>query len=123
MDRTAANARAPRSNLCREGTCVNAGYERLKPRAFDLVGNLDADITFAPDYYEFLVGKFAEMAGLGVAGTPFVEDSSGLRTTPMRTGLRISSMSPARARCFGGNASRRWVATRGSRAVASIGSQ
>ena len=54
--------------------CVNAGYARVKDLNFDLVGNLDADITFDRDYYEFLLGKFAEMEDLGVAGTPLVED-------------------------------------------------
>jgi glycosyltransferase involved in cell wall biosynthesis len=54
--------------------CFNAGYERVKNLHFELVGNLDADITFSPDYYEFLIGKFAQMPELGVAGTPFVED-------------------------------------------------
>jgi glycosyltransferase involved in cell wall biosynthesis len=39
-----------------------------------LVGNLDADITFDPEYYAFLLSKFAERPRLGVAGTPFVED-------------------------------------------------
>ncbi len=56
--------------------CFNAGYERLKPLDFDLVGNLDADITLEPAYYQFLVGKFAEHPKLGVAGTPFIEDAS-----------------------------------------------
>jgi glycosyltransferase involved in cell wall biosynthesis len=56
--------------------CFNAGYDKLKSRDFDLIGNLDADITFEPDYYEFLLGKFAEIPRLGVAGTPFVEDIS-----------------------------------------------
>lgn len=54
----------------------NAGYTRLQLLEFDLVGNLDADITLPPDYYEFLLGKFAERPQLGVAGTPFVEDAS-----------------------------------------------
>jgi glycosyltransferase involved in cell wall biosynthesis len=54
----------------------NAGYERLKSLPFDLVGNLDADITVDPDYYQFLLSRFAECAELGVAGTPFVEDAS-----------------------------------------------
>jgi len=54
--------------------CFNAGYERLKTLRFDLVGNLDADITFEPDYYDFILGRFSEMPELGVAGTPFVED-------------------------------------------------
>jgi glycosyltransferase involved in cell wall biosynthesis len=55
---------------------VNAGYESLRGVDFDLVGNLDADITLPRDYYEFLISRFAEMPRLGVAGTPFVEDDS-----------------------------------------------
>jgi hypothetical protein len=54
--------------------CFNAGYAHLEEMSFDLVGNLDADITFGPDYYEFLLGKFSQFPELGVAGTPFVED-------------------------------------------------
>jgi glycosyltransferase involved in cell wall biosynthesis len=57
-----------------KATAVNEAYERLRPRDFDLVGNLDADITLEPGYYQFLAGRFAEMPALGVAGTPFVED-------------------------------------------------
>ena len=52
-----------------------AGYARLNGTRFDIIGNLDADITFEPDYLEFLLTKFAENPQLGVAGTPFVEDS------------------------------------------------
>ena len=51
-----------------------AGYERIKDLAFDIIGNLDADITFQPDYVEFLLAKFCINERLGVAGTPFVED-------------------------------------------------
>jgi poly-beta-1,6-N-acetyl-D-glucosamine synthase len=53
--------------------CFNSGYERLRGVDYDIIGNLDADITFAKDYLEFLLGKFAEDGRLGVAGTPFVE--------------------------------------------------
>lgn len=53
-----------------------AGYAKLQPLTFDLVGNLDADITLPPDFYEFLLSRFAERPRLGVAGTPFVEDAS-----------------------------------------------
>ena len=59
-----------------KANCFAAGYERLKSLDFDLVGNLDADITFGPDYYEFLLGKFSERPKLGVTGTPFVEDAT-----------------------------------------------
>ena len=54
--------------------CFMAGYERLKPLSFDVIGNLDADISFGGDYIEYLLNRFDENPGLGVAGTPFVED-------------------------------------------------
>jgi poly-beta-1,6-N-acetyl-D-glucosamine synthase len=53
--------------------CVNTGFEQVKNLRFDVVGSLDADISFAPDYFEFLLAKLAENPRLGVAGTPFVE--------------------------------------------------
>jgi glycosyltransferase involved in cell wall biosynthesis len=53
---------------------VNAGLEATKDLAFEVVGNLDADVSFSPDYMAFVVGKFATDPKLGVAGTPFTED-------------------------------------------------
>jgi glycosyltransferase involved in cell wall biosynthesis len=58
-----------------KATCFNAGYDRLKSLSFDLIGNLDADITLEPDHYAFLVSKFHQYPQLGVAGTPFIEDA------------------------------------------------
>ncbi len=55
-------------------SCFNAGYKLLSGVPCDVVGNLDADITFEPDYFEFLLARFAENPELGVGGTPFVED-------------------------------------------------
>jgi glycosyltransferase involved in cell wall biosynthesis len=52
----------------------NAGLERVASLPFDVIGNLDADISFEPDYLEFLMCKFSEDPILGVAGTPFAED-------------------------------------------------
>lgn len=52
----------------------NAGYRAVQETRYDIIGNLDADITFDREYFEFLIGKFAEDPMLGVAGTPFVED-------------------------------------------------
>jgi glycosyltransferase involved in cell wall biosynthesis len=53
-----------------------AGYQRIKDLDFDIVGNLDADLSFEPDYIEYLLEEFSRNPELGVAGTPFVEDSS-----------------------------------------------
>ncbi len=53
----------------------NAGYARLKTLDWEIIGNLDADITFDETYFEFLLRKFAEIPRLGVAGTPFQDTS------------------------------------------------
>ena len=55
--------------------CFNAGYEEVKEIDYEVIGNLDADISFEKDYFEFLMRKFAELTELGVAGTPFIEGS------------------------------------------------
>jgi GT2 family glycosyltransferase len=54
----------------------NAGFKIIGDTKYDVIGNLDADISFEEDYFEFLMGKFAGDPRLGVAGTPFVEDGS-----------------------------------------------
>ncbi len=57
----------------------NAGLQRVKDMQFDVIGNLDSDVSFEADYIEFLLDKFAQDANLGVCGTIFREEgySSG----------------------------------------------
>src|SRR5437899_11376748 len=38
----------------------NAGFERVQSLRFDVIGNLDADVSFQPDYLEFLMTRFSE---------------------------------------------------------------
>ena len=52
----------------------NAGLERVRLLTFDVLGNLDADLSFEADYLELLLQKFEEDPRLGVAGTPFLEN-------------------------------------------------
>jgi glycosyltransferase involved in cell wall biosynthesis len=56
--------------------CFYAGYEKVRNLNYDVIGSLDADISFEKDYFEFLLAKFEEDPKLGVAGTPFVEDGN-----------------------------------------------
>jgi glycosyltransferase involved in cell wall biosynthesis len=56
----------------------NTGYVLLAGVAYDIIGNLDADITCEPDYFSFLLSRFQLCPELGVAGTPFVEDHGRL---------------------------------------------
>ncbi len=68
--------RAPhaRHNFAGKVHAFYAGFERVKSIPYDVIGNLDADLSFEPDYLEFLLRKFEEDPRLGVAGTPFLEN-------------------------------------------------
>jgi biofilm PGA synthesis N-glycosyltransferase PgaC len=54
----------------------NAGYSEVESLTFEIIGNLDADITFDKDYFSFLLEKFTQDPELGVAGTPFIEEKA-----------------------------------------------
>jgi hypothetical protein len=52
----------------------NAGYEIVKNLSYAIIGNLDSDLSFEKDHFEFLLKKFSEDPSLGVAGTIFREE-------------------------------------------------
>lgn len=54
----------------------NAGYARLKELNYDVIGSLDADISFDEEYFSFLLGKLAGEPALGLVGTPFKDRST-----------------------------------------------
>lgn len=56
-----------------KANCINEGYKKIKDLQFEVIGNLDADVSFGADYFEFILKKFEQNPQLGVAGTPFVE--------------------------------------------------
>jgi glycosyltransferase involved in cell wall biosynthesis len=60
-------------NFAAKANAVNMALERCKDLDFEVLGNLDADVSFPPEYMEFLMGKFAADSKLGVAGTPFTQ--------------------------------------------------
>jgi glycosyltransferase involved in cell wall biosynthesis len=68
--------RPPRTerSFAGKATAVSAAWDRLRGLGADVVGNLDADVSFDPDYMGFLLARFAEAPRLGVAGTPFTQD-------------------------------------------------
>jgi biofilm PGA synthesis N-glycosyltransferase PgaC len=51
----------------------NTAYAGLAALDYDVIGCLDADVSFEADHFEFLVAKFAEDPHLGVGGAPFRE--------------------------------------------------
>jgi glycosyltransferase involved in cell wall biosynthesis len=50
-----------------------AGKARVDDLPYDVIASLDADITFEPDYFAYLLGKLAVDPSLGVVGTPYME--------------------------------------------------
>jgi poly-beta-1,6-N-acetyl-D-glucosamine synthase len=61
-----------------------AGVEALSGTPHDFIGNLDADITVPPDYYERLLARFRHRPRLGLAGGP-VAVAVGGRVRERRT--------------------------------------
>lgn len=58
----------PRRNFGSQVRAIQAGCRLLQGVEYDFFGNLDADISFGPDYYEKVLAKFRLNAKLGVAG-------------------------------------------------------
>jgi poly-beta-1,6-N-acetyl-D-glucosamine synthase len=79
----------------------NAGYERVKDLQYEVIGNLDADISFDEDFLEFLVGRFAEDPALGVAGTIFREEGYSSESDSFEGQKHVSGQCQLfRRRCF-----------------------
>lgn len=68
--------RPPRKerNFAGKVNAFNEGLERLHDLPFTFVGNLDADISFDPDHFEFLLQKLQEDKTLGVVGTAYTQE-------------------------------------------------
>jgi len=61
-------------SFARKVHSFNAGFERVRGLQYEIIGNVDADISFDKDHFEFLLGKFRDDPSLGVGGTVFRED-------------------------------------------------
>jgi glycosyltransferase involved in cell wall biosynthesis len=60
-------------SLFAKARCFNAGVERLRKLDFEIIGNVDADVSFDEDFFAFLLEQFARNPELGVAGAPMKE--------------------------------------------------
>jgi len=62
-------------NFAGKALAVRAGVERMQGLPYEVIANLDADISFEPDYFEYLLGKLPRDPRLGVVGTPYRDDT------------------------------------------------
>lgn len=61
-------------NFAAKVSAFNVGLSRMERLQYDVIGSLDADISFEPDYFSFLLGKLVGNPKLGLVGTPFSEN-------------------------------------------------
>ena len=80
----------------------NAGQERVKNLNYEIIGNLDSDVSLDPDHFEFLLSRFKEDPRLGVAGTVFREESGyNSETDSLEGQLHVSGQCQLfRRQCF-----------------------
>lgn len=60
-------------NFAGKVAAFNAGQARLAGLHYDVIGNLDGDVSFDDEYFSFLLHKLAGDPTLGLVGTPYVD--------------------------------------------------
>jgi len=61
-------------NFAAKVNAFNKGQELMKGLDYEIIGNLDSDVSLDPDHFEFLMNRFRDDPRLGVAGTVFREE-------------------------------------------------
>ena len=64
-------------NFAAQVYAINAGCRELMNLDFDFIGNLDADVTFAPCYFERVLDRFVADPELGLTGGWIFESRHG----------------------------------------------
>jgi len=89
-------------NFAAKVHAFNAGQERIKNLSYEIIGNLDSDVSLDADHFEFLLNRFKEDPRLGVAGTVFREESGyNSETDSLEGQLHVSGQCQLfRRQCF-----------------------
>jgi glycosyltransferase involved in cell wall biosynthesis len=88
-------------NFAAKVSAFNAGQERVKDLEYEIIGNLDADVSLDTDHFEFLLRKFEKDPCLGVAGTIFQEHGYSSATDSFEGRNHVSGQCQIfRRRCF-----------------------
>ena len=79
----------------------NAGQQRVKGLDYEVIGNLDSDVSLDKDHFEFLLSKFTNDPHLGVAGTVFKEEGYNSETDSLEGQFYVSGQCQLfRRQCF-----------------------
>ena len=80
-------------NFTAQVYAINAGFTRLAGVDCEFIGNLDADVSFAPTYFENLLEKLSQNPQLGLAGGCIYEEKNG--QFEVRQGNSLTSVAHA----------------------------
>jgi glycosyltransferase involved in cell wall biosynthesis len=96
--------RAGKRNFGEQVNAFNRGLERIKGMRYEYLGNLDADVSFGPDYYKSILEKFRQSPALGIAGGFIYEKDKGeFKSLPMNTSRSVANaVQLFRRECFEG---------------------
>jgi poly-beta-1,6-N-acetyl-D-glucosamine synthase len=70
-------ARAPGRSFGSKVRALHAAFEMLRDAAYEFIGNLDADVSVNPLYFEDLIARLVGRPQLGLAGGFVVEEANG----------------------------------------------
>jgi glycosyltransferase involved in cell wall biosynthesis len=69
--------RVPGRSFGRKVMALQSASKLLEEVQFDFIGNLDADVSVLPTYFEDLLAQFAKNPGLGIAGGFVCDETDG----------------------------------------------
>ena len=88
-------------NFAAKVFAFNAGQERVQNLEYEVIGNLDADVSLEKDQFEFLQNEFRKDPRLGVAGTIFKEEGYSSETDSFEGQNHVSGQCQLfRRECF-----------------------
>jgi biofilm PGA synthesis N-glycosyltransferase PgaC len=88
-------------NFAAKVYAFNAGQERVRNLEYEVIGNLDADVSLDEDQFEFLQNEFRKDPRLGVAGTIFREEGYSSETDSFEGQNHVSGQCQLfRRQCF-----------------------
>jgi glycosyltransferase involved in cell wall biosynthesis len=88
-------------NFARKALAFDAGFKEIRNLPFDFIGNVDADMSFAPEYFGNILKDFESDLKLGISGgivyTKFTDKFVSYDTTPDSVGGKVQLF---RRECF-----------------------
>jgi poly-beta-1,6-N-acetyl-D-glucosamine synthase len=88
-------------NFAAKVHAFNTGWEKVKDARYEIIGNLDGDVSLDADHFEFLLGKLVEDSSLGVVGTIFREEGYSSETDSFEGQSHVSGQCQVfRRQCF-----------------------